>query len=119
MAQEEKKLMWQQTPEGRARMKKIMLARAKQGLLWNQSPAGRKKVSAIMRKRKRPNTDGVLNAESRPQARNSASDLGEAQVAYALGHIQSWIETYARSAGLPSATLAHRLGALLLRSSRR
>ena len=43
----------------------------------------------------------------------------ETSIAYAFGHIEAWLDAFAQSAGVPRATLAARLAAMLQRSARR
>lgn len=49
----------------------------------------------------------------------NASTSEEAQVAYAIGYTQAWLQAYASRIGVPEPTLAYRVGEFLYRSSRR
>src|SRR5262245_25074529 len=113
---------WKMTAEQRQR---ISEARKR----YLQTPAGkrqqRRTVLASLRARKlkakqggHRNSRGNFNG-STVGSSSGASGIPETTLAYALGHLQSWIETYARSSGVSSAALAYRLGQLLQRSARR
>jgi hypothetical protein len=72
---------------------------------WTQTPEGREALS----KRSKGKVKGTKNVSSGE----------EAQVAYAIGYTQAWLQAYASRIGVPEPTLAYRVGEFLYRTSRR
>jgi hypothetical protein len=93
-----KKKHWTQTPEGKKRQSERMAR-------WHaeQGHNGHGKRS----RRRKPQQTRETNATS------TTPDIDEAIFAYALGYIESWISTYAASAGVPANALASRVGKVL------
>jgi hypothetical protein len=89
-----KKLHWTQTPEGKAKLAKNT-ARA-----WKQ----RRAKTTI---KTEPTSHGTFTIKDSPI------------FAYALGHVTAWVETYAKSAGVPYEALATELGKILQVKARR
>ena len=78
---------------------------------WTHRPENKEKLKAMSRKA----------AQTRKNGKTTAQDtdaIPEATFAYALGHIECWVDTFAKSAGVPPAALAAQLGAILSRKSR-
>lgn len=78
---------------------------------WTQTPAGRARMSAI----------GKLKAHTRKEREHAADGAQEkdTDVAFALGFVTAWLETYASRAGVPASALAYRVGKLLQATARR
>jgi len=89
-----KKMHWTQSPKGR----KILSDRAKGAKHWT--------------KRRAAKADTTHRGEHEGQGK-------ETVVAYAVGYVQAWLDTYAASIGLSGATLAYRVGDVLQRAARR
>jgi hypothetical protein len=90
---------------------------------WTQTPKGRKIMAANARARHRAGGFSARPARStrsktvtrRPRAALAPSTglPNDTQVAFALGHITSWITAYSSSQNLIAGALAERVGALL------
>lgn len=76
---------------------------------WTQTPKGK----AILAAKKATQT-GKKNVKTKEEDR-----VPEGIFAYALGHIEGWIEFYAKSASVSPSALAAELGAVLHRKTRR
>lgn len=83
---------------------------------WSQTPEGRAKMSRIMKARHRKLKHAQ---ETRRDPRPPKEDIPSDVFAYALGRIEAWIEAYAQSAGVPPGPLASKLGQVLHRKSGR
>lgn len=66
-----------------------------------------------------PSRRGSASAAPTPPSNGHTERIPEGIFAYALGHIESWIETYAKSASVSGEALAAELGAVLHRKTRR
>lgn len=98
---DEKQLRWNQTPEGRKRMSEIVKKRWKAGA-YSGNGKRRKKSRRI-----------VVAATRKREVANVSPEIDEGTFGYALGYIESWLATYAAAAGVPSSTLAARVGKVL------
>jgi hypothetical protein len=78
---------------------------------WTQTPAGRKKMARVARNshRARKKAAPTPKPETSPHGHSLPHDV----VAYALGHLECWIDAFAKSAGVSPEALAARLGAVL------
>lgn len=94
----EKKLHWTKRPENKAKLAKMV----------KKSVAAKKAI----RNGKQPKATKP-KAAPKPQPTNNGSGIPEDTIAYALGHVECWIETFAKSAGVPSEALAFELGTVL------
>ena len=78
---------------------------------WTQTAKGRARMSKLAK---------GTHAKAKEAALNGATaEAGKEDVAFALGFVQSWLETYASRAGIPASALAYRVGKLLSATSRR
>jgi hypothetical protein len=97
---DEKKIHWTQTDAGKAKMAKAQ-KKSWQTRRKNGTHTKKTKVPSSTRHRH----DVVASKEARIQETPT--------FAYALGHIECWIATYAASAGVPAESLAAELGKVL------
>lgn len=82
---------------------------------WTQTSAGKRILKARSKRIKqgkgqtnKGGNDGIAKAEA-----------DEATFAYALGHVECWLQNYADSAGVSAGALAARMGQVLQRKARR
>lgn len=93
-----KKTHWTKRPENRAKVAK-MIAKGKK--------TAKKKKNGVKK-------HAAMQVTPKPSSENShASIIPQDTFAYALGFIECWIETYAKSASIPSETFAAKLGKVL------
>ena len=94
----------------------------KKKMHWTKTPEGREKMSKALRKFHRKKKNGTHTQKhaapkvpSKPSSKNThvKNIIPQDTFAYALGYIECWIETFAKSAGLPSETFATELGKVL------
>lgn len=78
---------------------------------WMQTPAGKKHIKVMHEARK-------AKAELRRQQEEKHGSSKEAE-AYAFGHCEAWLQTFAERAGVPFKSLARGVGRLLQYDSQR
>lgn len=88
-----KKLHWTQTPAGKIKLSKALKK-------YYRTPAGKTRA----RRYKTPIT---------PENSHGSALKETPTFAYALGHVESWIEHYAKSAGVSPELLTSELGEVL------
>lgn len=77
---------------------------------WTQTRKGKARLAEIAAARRT-----TLTQENATHAPSIPKDT----FAYALGHVECWIDTYAKSAGVSAEALASRLGSVLSGKNRR
>lgn len=93
---------------------------------WTKRPENKAKVAAMIAKGKRTSKKAKTTKHSTIRRQtNDAPARREIAIeetpvfAYALGHVEAWLETYAKSADISSETLASKLGKVLQLKARR
>jgi hypothetical protein len=83
---------------------------------WTQTPEGRKKMAMIASRKRKSRYNSELGHNPSKDAKETNL---ETQIAYAFGHVESWLQVFASNSGYPASSIAYRVGELLLRTSRR
>jgi hypothetical protein len=76
---------------------------------WTQTRAGKAKLAAAHAKAAQTRAARSTPTTEKPHA----SDIPHDTLAYALGHVECWLDTFAKSAGVSAETLTARVGAVL------
>lgn len=99
------------------------MTEAKPKTHWTQKPENKAKLAAMVKrsvKAKKTNRKNGAHKQPKPKPQPKPHEnIPEEVFAYSLGYIECWLETFAKSAGVPSETLAARLGQVLHSKSRR
>lgn len=83
---------------------------------WTQLPENKAKLRKQLAKAARTKAKG---RKTSGEPSDSQKEQDAAVHAYAFGHVEAWLEVYARSHGLSPSALTHRVARLLLRSAGR
>lgn len=108
----QKKIHWTKDPANKEKLREIRLkgaatlARNRAQEKKNAKQSGKNKATA----KPKPTPSGELP---------SVPLIEEGIFSYALGWIESWLDSYAKAAGVPSETLATGLGKVLSSKSKR
>jgi hypothetical protein len=86
---------------------------------WTQTKEGRARMSAILRRRHAKKKGGAISLKGATNVILDQTQVPDHVLAYALGHVTAWIESYSASHGLLASSIAYRLGEVLYRSARR
>ncbi len=80
-----------------------------QKIHWTNRPENKAKLKKMLR------AAAVTRAKKNAAQSTPATETGipDDTFAYALGHVECWLDTYAKSAGVPAAALTARLGKVL------
>lgn len=84
---------------------------------WTQTPAGKAKLAKNTRRAWQKRKTTTLHAE--PTSHGTFSIKDSPIFSYALGHVEAWLDTYAKSAGVPVEVLTTELGKVLQGKARR
>lgn len=94
-----KKVHWTRRPENKAKLAKMV----------KRSAAAKKAIRKAAKKNGKANP----GQKSKLKPHDDGADIPQDTFAYALGHIECWIETFSKSAGVSAEALAARLGSVL------
>lgn len=125
------KTHWTRTPEGRERMRQIGRNRWKRRRRkskkarthvakahWSQTRRGKQIIKESNRRRRLRRAQKPTTPTQR-HVHDNSPEIDAATFSYALGHVECWIQTFARSASVPEEALAARLGEVLSGKVRR
>jgi len=121
-----KKVLWQQTPEGREHLRKMRIKIVKQKRRQGKqrmSARSRANISAGMRRanaRRRGgiDIDGVLTNGTTSKEVATHLDALERATLVSFGHVTCFLQEQAASAGISARSLAFRVGKLLQAKAR-
>lgn len=127
----ETKPHWSQTPSGRRRLSLIskrawkrrktrpksrtarrQIAKASARKHWSQTPKGKRLIAASNKRRSSSRTTPPTRTRSVSNV-HGHGEVDEVTLSYALGHVQCWIQNFARSSAVSEEALTARLGQVL------
>lgn len=85
---------------------------------WTQRPENKEKIRKMREKANRTRKRHQQSTTHPSPRASHVADIAQDTFAYALGHVECWIEIYAKSSGVSAESLAAKLGAVLSVKSR-